>query len=135
MVSDDDLVMVGGEGDGVGVKWGWFGWCERLGTPRGERYWSGQLTGLQCVALCPILYCTNLHILIMACTALTTTLQFCTLLHCSVLHKMHIMHCTGQLCCIFRCFSGCHNKKLGWFQFNLPKNEPGVKICQFGLFH
>ena len=23
MVSDDDLVMVGGEGDGVGVKWGW----------------------------------------------------------------------------------------------------------------
>ena len=33
------------------------------------------------------------------------------------------MHCTDQLCCIFRCFSGCHNKKLGWFQFNLPKNE------------
>ena len=57
MVSDDDLVLVGlgGEGDGVGVKWGWFGWCERLGTPRGERYWSGQLTGLQCIALCSIL--------------------------------------------------------------------------------
>ena len=73
MLSSDDEVVV----DGVGVKWGLDGWCERPGTPRGERYWSGQLTG-----------------------PLQGTASYCTLLHdiaryCRKLHKIAISHNIG----------------------------------------
>ena len=50
MVSDDNLVMVGREGDGAGVKWGLVGLGVReTGNPRGERYWSGQQLNRSCI--------------------------------------------------------------------------------------
>ena len=72
MLSSDDEVAV----DGVGVKWGLDGWCERPGTPRGERYWSGQLTGpLQGTAS----YCTILHNIARYCTILQEITQNCNI--------------------------------------------------------
>ena len=106
----------GWSGGQMGVVW--LVWETRNPPGWAILVWSANRAALRCTLLN-----TLVHILIMLSTALASTLQFCTLLHCTVLHKMHIMHCTDQLCCIFRCFSGCHNKKLGWFQFNLPKNE------------
>ena len=62
MVSDDDQMIRGDEVDGGQMGVGWTR-CERLGTPRGEPYCSGQLTGpLQYAAMhCNALQCTTMQ--------------------------------------------------------------------------
>ena len=108
--------MIRVDGGQMGVGWTW---CERLGTPRGAPYCSGQLTGpllwaamhcsaLQCSAIllwsanrtttmhCLIFYCTLLRFRIMLCTASHSFALSCTA-QCLVGHIMHIVQCTSIL--------------------------------------
>ena len=62
MVSEDDQMIRGDGVDGGQMGVGWT-WCERLGTPWGEPYCSGQLTGplLYTTICCNALQCTAMQ--------------------------------------------------------------------------